>query len=72
MPPTEQERTRSDLEYLAAPDPERIWLLPKCEGLSPEGRSWCEEPQDCPESDCGMKSIEYVRLDIAIACGYKP
>lgn len=67
----EQLQDRRDGEYLAKPDPERIFLAPKCEGLSEEGRSWCNERHDCDDHGCGMKAVEYVRLDVAIAGGFK-
>ena len=66
---TPEQKQKRDEEYLASPDPERIWLAPKCEGLSYEGRSWMEEPKDC--EDCDLKAIEYIRIDVAIAGGYK-
>ena len=45
---------------------ERIWLQPLCEV---DERCWCQDPQPCDE--CGMEAIEYIRLDVAIAGGYK-
>lgn len=70
-PEADERRRRADAEYLASPDPERIWLGPKCEGLAYEGRSWCDEPRDCPEAGCDMKAVEYIRIDIAVAGGFK-
>ncbi len=61
-----------DMRILEKPDPERIFLAPKCEALSDEGRTWSEDRQDCDESGCEMKAVEYVRLDIAIAGGFRP
>ncbi len=60
----EQLQNRRDEEYLARPDPDRIWLAPKCEGLSYEGRSWCHEPHDCEDDGCGLKAVEYIRADL--------
>lgn len=45
---------------------DRIWLQPLC---NVDQRCWSEMPQDCDE--CGSKSVEYVRLDVAIAGGYR-
>src|SRR5882672_6525217 len=47
---------------LAKPDPERIWLGPRCEEVGGD-RTWCSAPQDC--DDCGIKSVEYIRADLA-------
>lgn len=65
----EQMQDRRDSEYLAKPDPERIFLAPRCEGLSDEGRSWCEDRRDCDDTDCGLKAVEYVRVDLS---GWQP
>ena len=65
MPLTEHQLEVRDEARLTAPDPERIWLTPKCEGLEIEGRGWCEEhPGDCPDDVCGCKAIEYIRADM--------
>jgi hypothetical protein len=42
-------------------NPKVIWLGPKCEEENGEGRTWCTEPQDCP--DCGAKAVKYVLAD---------
>jgi hypothetical protein len=52
-----------DDKILATPDPEAIWLSPKCEALCDEGRTWCSEPQDC--QDCDFKAVKYIRSDLA-------
>lgn len=52
-----------DEAYLARPDPERIFLAPRCEGLSLEGRTWSSDRHDCDEEGCGLKAVEYVRAD---------
>lgn len=67
-----EEQQRRDEAYLATPDPERIFLDPKCTGLSYEGRAWSTDKNDCEEDGCEMPAIEYVRLDIAVAGGFKP
>ena len=55
---------RRDAEYLAAPDPERIWLGPRCEGLDQDGRTWSTDSHDCDDFGCGLKSVEYIRADL--------
>ncbi len=65
MPLTEAQREARDTKILDAPDPERIWLQPKCCGLEIEGRGWCEDhPGDCDDEACGMKAVEYIRADL--------
>ena len=68
---TQQQYEARDDKLLATPDPERIWLAPRCEALSEEGRFWCESPVACPD-ECGFEPVEYVRLDVAIKGGYRP
>ncbi len=69
MPLTEIQLEARDDVYLKRPDPKRIWLQPRCEM---ENRCWCQDhPGDCEDDGCGMKAVEYVRLDVAIAGGYK-
>lgn len=60
----EQMQDQRDAEYLARPDPARIFLAPKCEGLADEGRFWSEERHDCEDHGCGLKAVEYIRADL--------
>lgn len=47
---------------------ERIWLEPICNEHIPEGRHWCQHKlDDCDDPDCGEKSVEFIRADIAKA-----
>lgn len=66
--PTEEQINKRDREYLDSPDPEVIWLAPKCDSVPSargEGRVWCEDmPEDCPE--CGMKPVRYIRSDLVL------
>jgi hypothetical protein len=43
-----------------APNPERIWLEPRC---NVDERSWCIEPHPCPD-ECGEQPVEYIRADL--------
>jgi hypothetical protein len=67
MPLTNTQLEARDAARLAEPDPDRIWLEAKCQGLDSEGRCWASEPIDCDDADCGMKSVEYVRAGLMIA-----
>lgn len=64
-------RRKHQERILADPDPERIWLGPRCEWLG-DGRTWAPQPQehDDPGDECKFRPIEYIRLDLAIAGGY--
>lgn len=48
------------------PEPERIYLAPRCCTNPAEGRIWCEDDvwplDDCPEHASG---VEYIRADLA-------
>ena|SRR5665213_1429756 len=59
----EQMQDRRDAELLARPDPEFIYLAPRCEGLSSEGRAWCEDRHDCEDEGCGLKAVKYIKAD---------
>lgn len=73
MPLTEEQMRKRDLEYLAEPEPENLWFAPRCESLEDHHRDMSDTPiHDCTEPDCGCKAIQYVRIDVAIAGGYKP
>ena len=65
MPMTEAQLEARDDKRLAEPEPERIWLQPKCEGLDSYGRCWSEEhPGDCLDEGCGLKAVKYIRCDL--------
>ena len=67
MPMTEAQLEARDDAILAKPDPERIWLQPKCEGMEHYGRAWCEDhPGDCTDAGCGLKAVEYIRADLVV------
>lgn len=51
-----------------APNPKRIWLAPRC---MIDERTWCEDDIGCCD-ECGEPTVEYVRLDVAVAGGYRP
>ena len=68
---TQEQYEKRDQVILDTPDPERIWLAPRCEGLSDTGRFWCEQPVTCSD-ECGFEPVEYIRLDIAAKGGYRP
>lgn len=53
-------------------DPAILYLGPRCEVITGEGRQWCEDPQPCDESDCPHKPVKYIRYDLAVAGGYVP
>jgi hypothetical protein len=64
MPMTEAQLDARDAAILAKPDPETIWLQPRCEI---EERSWCEDhPGDCTDHGCGLKAVKYVRADLVL------
>ena len=50
---------------------ERIWLEPPCADLKEEGRMWCKDDVWGTCEECGEKAVEYIRLDLAIAGGFK-
>lgn len=63
---TQEQQNKRDMEYLAKPDPEAIYLGPKCQGLDYEGRQWSTDALDCPEDECGLKAVKYIRADLAL------
>lgn len=47
-------------------DPTVIFLGPRCEVITGEGRQWCEDPQPCDDDTCPHKPVKYIRADLVI------
>lgn len=45
-------------------DPAVIFLGPRCQILTDEGRQWCEDPQPCDDTTCQEKPVRYIRADL--------
>lgn len=59
---------QADLGEELAENPKRIWLAPRC---MIDERTWCEDDIGACD-ECGEPTVEYIRLDVAIAGGYRP
>ncbi len=51
-------------------DPGILFLGPRCQVITGDGRQWCEDPQPCDEGDCPHKPVKYIRYDLAVAGGF--
>ena len=62
---TEEQINKKEREYLAKPEADVIFLSPRCDGVSLDGRQWSDHTiEDCP--DCGMKPVKYIRADLVL------
>lgn len=58
MPLTDTQRIERET------DPPVIYLSPRCEVVSGDGRLWCEDPQPCDDSECPYKPVRYIRAEV--------